>query len=289
MPTMRTPTTIEDLAEEWTSDLIPRTEDRPRTHNQEAWARDGMLIIEDLIPDDLLEPYEAEWLTHNGGPHAVDGAIETYWRPSGWEYVTPYMDHPGLRALVCSDLIGDVVAELIGEPAGVHLNLTGWQSTRRRWHFDQYLNEPYVGGFYVAIWIALDDVDPDAGPFEFVRGSHRWWPPISQAKMKQALGPALGYTPQWPAHSERILTPIFERELHERAAVVEQFLPSRGDVLFWHSRLLHQGSIPRNPALERRGLIAHYSGVTHRPDMPAAQQHPNGGWFFPLAGHQPAR
>jgi ectoine hydroxylase-related dioxygenase (phytanoyl-CoA dioxygenase family) len=196
------------------------------------------------------------------------------------------MHHPELLELCCHPALAAALQELTGEPMAVHLNLTGWRSTRRRWHFDQYLNEPYVGAYYAAAWIALDNIHPDAGPFEYVPGSHRWWPPISQHKMRAALGND-GTGPDWPTHSERILTPLFEAELAARGITPQPFLANRGDVLIWHSRLLHQGSIPRNPHMERRGLIAHFSGIHHRPDMPPAVQHPNGGRYFPLGGRQP--
>jgi len=278
--------TIAELAEEWGPELIPPTERSPKTKMQKQWAKDGVVIVPKLVPEPLLAAYEKEWLAQNGGPNAVLGDTSTYVQPMGWQYATPYMNFPALRAICCCSDLATVMKQLIGEPAGVHLNLTGWQSTRRNWHFDQYLNEPYVGAFYVAVWIALDDISADSGPFEYIPGSHTWWPPISQAKMRAALG-ADGNGPHWPTHSERILTPIFEQEIEDRSLQPVQHIASRGDVLFWHSRLLHRGSIPNDPTLERRALIAHYSGITHRPDMPPAMQHSNGGWFFPLQGMQP--
>lgn len=277
---------IVDLAEDWDQSATPITERQPQTALQKQWAKDGVVIIPNLLPEDLLAAYETEWLTKNGGPDAVLGDVSTYRSPMGWQYATPYVSFPALRSVCCSSEIGNVLQELIGEPAGVHLNLSGWQSTRRNWHFDQYLNEPYVGAFYVAVWIALDDIHPDAGPFEYIPGSHTWWPPISQHKMRQALGPD-GNGPAWPTHSEKILTPIFESEIVRKDLTSTKFLAKRGDVLFWHSRLLHRGSIPNNDSLERRALIAHYSGIQHRPDMPAAVQHERGGWLFPLEGYQP--
>jgi hypothetical protein len=279
---------IDDLAETWPSDLTPLTEQFPQTELQRQWAENGVVILPKLLPEHLLSAYEDEWLAEHGGPWAVLGDPSTYDSPMGWQYATPYMNFPHLRALCCSYELAKVMQELISEPAGVHLNLTGWQSTRRNWHFDQYLNEPYVGAFYVAIWIALDDISADSGPFEYIPGSHKWWPPISQVKMREALG-ADGVGPDWPTHSERILTPLFEQEIADRGLQPTQFLASRGDVLFWHGRLLHRGAIPNDPDLERRSLIAHYSGITHRPDMPPAVQHQDGGWFFPLGGRQPVR
>jgi len=280
--------TIEDLAETWGDEQIPATERMPASPLQSAWRRDGVVVRRGLLDDELMDRYEGAWLHAHGGPAPISGKPSTYASPMGWSHATPYMDCAQLLDVCCDGAIAATLTELIGEPAGVHLNLTGWQSTRRNWHFDQYLNEPYVGAFYVAVWIALDDIDVDAGPFEYVSGSHHWWSPISQAKMRRTLGTD-GEGPDWPTHSERILTPLFERELAERDVTSKIHLPRRGDVLFWHSRLLHRGSIPRDESLERRALIAHYSGIHHRPDMPPAIEHPAGGWFFPLGGRQPVR
>jgi hypothetical protein len=267
--------TLDGLAEEWGVDVVPYPERHPWARSQIAWRDRGVVVYDaGLVAEAAMAAYEDEWRTHNGG------------RRGGWPHATPYMQHPALLELCCQPGLAAALAELTGEPMGVHLNLTGWQSTRRDWHFDQYLNEPYVGGFYAAVWLALDDIHPDAGPFEYVPGSHRWWPPISQAKMRAALG-ADGAGPNWPTHSERILSPLFEAELAERDVTPSRFLGRRGDVLIWHSRLLHRGSVPADDTLERRGLIAHFSGIHHRPDFPAAVQHPAGGWYFPIGGTTP--
>lgn len=277
---------IATLAEHWDETVVPYPERNPETPHQHAWADTGIVIAPGLAPEHLMAAYETEWLTHNGGPDAQPGTPSTYRSAMGWQYATPYVDHPALRALACCGEIADLLTELTGEPMGVHLNLTGWQSTRRNWHFDQYLNEPYVGGFYAAVWLALDDIHPDAGPFQYVPASNTWWPPISQAKMRTALG-SDGNGPDWPTHSERILTPPFEAELAARNVSPTEFIASRGDVLVWHGRLLHRGSTPKDPNRERRGVIMHYSGIHHRPDMPPAVQHELGGWYFPLQGRQP--
>lgn len=262
--------TLDDLAESWPDEVTPATETKPRTKLQKQWSADGVVILPGFADDGLIDAYAAEWEAHAPQPH-------------GWPDATPYMRFPALRALCCDGDLAQVLEQLIGEPAGVHLNLTGWRSTTRNWHTDQYLNGPFVGGYYVAAWIALDDIDDAAGPFEYVPGSHRWFPPISQLQIRAALGDD-GNGPDWPRHSERILTPLFEAELAKRNVTPTRFLARRGDVLLWHSRLLHRGSTPSDPTRERRALIAHFSGIHHRPDMPAASQHELGGWMFPLGG-----
>ena len=114
-----------------------------------------------------------------------------------------------------------------------------------------------------------------------VRGSHRW-PVVTQEKILAAL-PADKRDYRWPTYSEEILTPIFTEEIAKRNAEVVTHLPKRGDVLFWHSRLVHRGSVPNDKKITRRALIAHYSGINHRSDMPTAVKH-NDGWYFPIDG-----
>lgn len=263
-------TTLDDLAEVWTDEDMPPVDradlgDLVLTPLQRQWREHGVVLLPGFLDDDLIDAYCDEWVTHNAE------------RPRGWTYCTPHRDHPALRNLVCNAAVGDVLAELLGEPAGVHLTLTGWRTTTRDWHADQYLNPPGVGGHYAAVWYALDTIHPDSGPFQWVPGSHRW-PPLSQAKVRAALGED-GTGPMWPTHSERLLTPLYTERIdgHE----IHDHLPNRGDVLLWHSRLVHRGSVANDPDMERRALIAHYSGIRHRYDMPAA--YPTaGGWMFPV-------
>ena len=165
-------------------------------------------------------------------------------------------------------------------PMGVHLNLTPWVTTERNWHQDGYLNPDHVTDHYLAVWVALDDIHPDSGPFEFAPGSHRL-PKITHDRMLASLTEKEQASPMWPKYSERILTPLFERLIVKAGMSVATYTPKRGDVLFWHARLLHRGSMANVPGMERRALIAHYSGIHHRPDMPPAVPYGD-GYLFPI-------
>jgi ectoine hydroxylase-related dioxygenase (phytanoyl-CoA dioxygenase family) len=130
--------------------------------------------------------------------------------------------------------------------------------------------------------MALDRIHPDSGPFEWIPGSHVW-PLLRGDKVQSFLtdeersrrdGPLKAY--HWPAYAERFVTPAVEAEIAARGVAPVQFLAERGDVLIWHGRLMHRGSRAKVPAMQRRSLIAHYSGVNHRPDMPARATDENG-------------
>lgn len=263
---MRT-VTLDDLWDEPTElDLAPL--DRPRVEGeqqrsplQEAWARDGFVILPRFLPDRLVDAY----------CDAFDG---------GWGIGTPYLESAEIRDLCCWLPLAVLLEALIGESMGVHLNLTWWRSTERDWHSDNYLNPPEVGGRYAAVWMALADIDPASGPFEYVPGSHRW-PVLRRAKMLAAMGED-GSDPDWPWRSEQLLAPLVDAEIARTGSRVEEFAASKGDVLIWHSRLWHRGSRARVPGMERRALISHFSGLSRTGiDMPTAAPH-GAGWYFVL-------
>lgn len=191
--------------------------------------------------------------------------------PGGWTSPTPYMQVPELLAICCYPPLQRVLRQLIGGPMGLHLNLTGWVSTERTWHQDDYLNPDTVNSWYAAVWFALDTIHPDSGPFQYVPGSHRW-PVMRRERVLALLSPAERSSPQWPRFAERFVTAAYEDEISRTGLPVRSFLGNKGDVLIWHGRLVHRGSKAKVPGMVRRGLVAHYTEVTHRPDLP------NLGW-----------
>jgi ectoine hydroxylase-related dioxygenase (phytanoyl-CoA dioxygenase family) len=122
-----------------------------------------------------------------------------------------------------------------------------------------------------------------------VPGSHRWRV-ITRDKIAQYLDIN---DATWPAQSEELLSPLVAREIaksrhpaygdNTSTNPVVTYLPKRGDVLIWHGRLMHRGSRPNVPGSPRRAVIAHFSGITHRPDMPMpVQDIHTRGWYFPI-------
>ncbi|MEA1674504.1 phytanoyl-CoA dioxygenase family protein [Nitrospirillum sp. BR 11163] len=228
---------------------------------QRQWREEGVAILKGFLPNDLLDPYIAR--------------REQVGRPGGWRSPTPYMQVEELRRICLHPPLMGLLNSLVGEEMLLHLNLTGWVSTERDWHQDEYLSPPFVNSWYAAVWIALDRIHPDAGPFEYIPGSHRW-PLLRGARVRQfmtdeerrlAAVTDSGYD-AWPSVTQSYVAPIVEAEIARRGVEKRAFLAEKGDVLVWHGRLMHRGSPARQPGLERRSLIAHYTGVNHRPDMP---------------------
>ena len=224
--------------------------------------------LDRFFDDELLNKYSRARWRHL--PHAL-----------GWQGPTPYLHVPELRRLCCDGALAQKLEELIGEPMGLHLNLTNWISTERNWHQDDYLNPPTLNSWYLAVWIALDDIHPDAGPFEYVPASHKW-PTMRKEAVKKILPRNHRARTDWPILTQDAVAEAMEAEIARRGAKVERFLAKKGDVLIWHSCLVHRGSQPKNSALLRKAVIAHYSSIHRRPGFKPAVKTSEGGWYFPF-------
>jgi hypothetical protein len=265
--------TYEDITEVDQSDELPpldrlEVDEGSLTERQALFREQGVLRLQGLIPQAAMDAYSQARTRALG----VAG---------NWKSGTPYMHVPELLSLCCNAGLGAVLEELISEPMGVHLNLTDWRSTERNWHQDDYLNPPRLKSWYVAVWMALDDISEDAGPFEYVPGSHRW-PVMRREKVLQTLPQAHRAREDWPSLTQGAVSRACLEEVQRRGAKVERFVARKGEVLIWHSRLIHRGSEPKDPTLLRKALIAHYSSIHRRPGFPPAVQASEGGWYFPI-------
>ncbi len=269
LPRMPGPS-YEDVSEEMDDDSLPPLDRRgvdvsTLTDDQRQWYEQGFVLKERFIPDEILDAY---W-----------GVRSKLDRPGGWSCPAPYMHVPEVLDLACYRPLTDLLEELIGEPMGVMLNLTGIVSTERNWHQDDYLNYPGTKTWYAAVWFAIDDVDPDSGPFQYVPGSHKW-PALRRDQVKMFLPPDERDTDSWPKLTERFLNELIEQEIETRKAEVRSFVAGKGDILIWHGRLMHRGSVANVPGRQRMSFISHYTGLNHWALGPDVSRHRDGGLYF---------
>lgn len=265
------PHTLSDFCEHVPDELRPPLDresvDGPLTVYQQCWRDGGYLILPGFIPPALIDAYAEAFeffVVNNGTTGNVGNPAAA---AIGLGIGTPYMQVSEIRDLCLYAPLMEILRGLIGGDMGMHLNLTGWKSTERNWHQDDYLNPDYINGHYAAVWFALDDIHPDAGPFEFVPQSHARLDVCRGEKVRAAL-PTEKQNADWPRAAEAILDDLYEAEIERLGLRVQSWCGQKGDVLIWHPWLLHRGSRPKNPDLLRPTIITHYSAISHRRDMP---------------------
>jgi hypothetical protein len=233
--------------------------------DQLFYRRNGYLIKEGLIPDELTAPYLAE-------RQAVTDEHLSIWGGS-------YMALQSMREVCLYAPLVDLIEKLIGEPVGLFLTLSGLETTRRTWHQDFYLKPGYENVDYCAAWIAVGDVHPDSGPYEYVPGSHRL-PSMRQELIWEWLTPEERESAANYRIAETFVTDACARMVVEQELEPRFFLPKRGDVLIWHHSLLHQGSKANARSRMRPGLIAHYNSLAKQRELGRSmRQMTNGKWY----------
>jgi diketogulonate reductase-like aldo/keto reductase len=262
-----------EISQPFSDNMVPLLDQnavslRGITADQQHWRDHGYVIKKNFIDHGLIDEYLEirRKLNLGSGP---------------FPDITPYLNHSVIRDICCSRELNYLLVDLLGEELGVHFLLADFKSTERGWHQDDYLNPADTMSRYAAVWMAMGDVDPDSGPFEFIPGSHKW-PCLRRDKVQALVAPEARETGDhtWAVVAEYFVNKSVDAHIKETGADVAKFIAKKGDILIWHGKLMHRGSIPINSKLLRPGLIAHYSNVRSRRDFGAEITRHNGGGYF---------
>ena len=100
-----------------------------------------------------------------------------------------------------------------------------------------------------ASWLALEDVRPGSGEFEFVPGSHA---------VPEYLHPGMskGHNDDMGTYAE--VLEHMKADCLSRGRTTERFEAKKGDILIWHADLLHGGAKIEDPSSTRMSLVTHF-------------------------------
>ena len=215
------------------------------------YKENGYIILKNAVPSDLISAYETVWLE----AHSNDGEITSI---QGWQNSNSFQEHSEILDILCHENIYNFL-NLINDNLTLHLSFTTWTSTRKSWHQDSVTSDKSDARNYVGVWVALDDVSIDSGPFQFVPGSHEW-----------DLDFDYIYAPD---HTERVAKILNEKILETNSSVFA-FTAEKGDVLIWDGHLVHGAGNPKPDNFLRKSLIGHYS-----PKISSSTDHRAGKYF----------
>lgn len=156
-----------------------------------------------------------------------------------------------VRAIAANQAILDLLAKLYGRGAFPFQTLNFPVGTQQEAHTDAVHFSSLPERFMCGVWLAMEDIGPDAGPLFYLPGSHRW-PLLTNSMIgRRGYGSAL-HSAQAPfAQGWRSLC-----DAH--GATEEAFLARKGQALIWTANLLHGGSHQSDPRLTRWSQVTHY-------------------------------
>lgn len=145
----------------------------------------------------------------------------------------------------------DLLSRLYGRRAFPFQTLNFPVGTQQHLHSDSVHFSSLPERFMCGVWLAMEDIHPDAGPLTYVPGSHKW-PILSNAMIGRR-----GFRSQ--ADSAQTPYEAAWRMLAETSgSMAEIFVPKKGQALIWTANLLHGGSPQIDPRLTRWSQVTHY-------------------------------
>ncbi|CAB5222150.1 Phytanoyl-CoA dioxygenase [uncultured Caudovirales phage] len=207
----------------------------------EFYNDNGFVVFENAINNDLIANYE-----HS----SINEEIKNNKLQKGFVEGHQYLEYPEILDILCEDTIFDFF-ENVGSLFSLHTSLSANVSSERDWHRDFVWDHKHGADNYMGVWVALEDISSDAGPFEAIPGSHNWNLDYSRLSTEELTTvPSKG-------------SDYMQEEIDKKGVEPFQFLAKRGDILFWHGHLIHRGSLPKNQNATRKTLIGHYCANAH--------------------------
>jgi len=214
--------------------------DAPEAHKAFArdLARDGLAIID--LGDDLLDLCDR--IDAETAHHFESGATRVHdaWRRS--EAIRRVATHPEILARL---------ALAYGREPFPFQSLNFHRGSQQDIHADTLHFHAEPGGFMCGVWLALEDVRPEAGPLVYYPGSHRL-PVLTMAEAGAEDG---GTT---AANYNDLYGPAIRRQLDEAGLKPNLAMLRKGQIAVWAANLAHGGSKMLDPASTRRSLVLHY-------------------------------
>lgn len=158
-------------------------------------------------------------------------------------------------------------------------SLTCKHGTEQHTHQDFAFVVSQIPSHLAASWIALEDVDPDAGPLACYPGSQFC------SKFDFGGGSGMFLTPD-STQNDVDFAKHLETEMAKLGIEPTYLTAKKGDVLMWHASLVHAGSKAVDNHLTRRSFVSHYSSVEaypfdrRQPDVEPVRYVLNGGQVF---------
>lgn len=156
-----------------------------------------------------------------------------------------------VRAIAANDEVLSLLGKLYGRRAFPFQTLNFPVGTEQHLHSDSIHFSSIPERFMCGVWLAMEDIEVDAGPLTYLAGSHKW-PILSNVMIARRGWRSALDSAQAPFESvwSALVANSQERQ--------EVFLPKKGQALIWAANLLHGGSVQHNKTLTRWSQVTHY-------------------------------
>jgi hypothetical protein len=156
-----------------------------------------------------------------------------------------------VRRIAANEEILDLLSKLYGRRSFPFQTLNFPVGTQQSLHSDSIHFSSVPERFMCGVWLAFEDVSPDAGPLVYLPGSHKW-PILSNSMLGRTGAPHRG------GAAQDAFQTTWDALVDASNLKPQRFLPKKGQALIWAANLLHGGDIQNDPTLTRWSQVTHY-------------------------------
>lgn len=164
---------------------------------------------------------------------------------------------PGFSKAIINCLTTENISTVLSILSGAS-NHTMWQnmffdkSTGTVEHQDHYYLDTNPAGHLIGAWYSLENINPEAGCFFVLPGSHKGQI-IEREEIVSSKKGIEGYFADHEKMRQNISNLIRDNSYEYKALPL-----NKGDVLFWHPGTIHGAYKNENPQFSRKSFTAHF-------------------------------
>jgi hypothetical protein len=158
---------------------------------------------------------------------------------------------PDVKAIAANAQVLVLLGKLYGREAFPFQTLNFPVGTEQHPHTDSVHFSSQPERFMCGVWLAFEDMHPDAGPLVYYPGSHKW-PILTNAMIGRRGWGSTAPSAQTP------FEPVWQAMVDASGLEPEIFLARKGQALIWAANLLHGGSRQNDPTRTRWSQVTHY-------------------------------
>lgn len=209
----------------------------------------GYAVID--FPDDALDERIERIQAYLAPQFGVDLSNPQSVNEPGQRIQDAWIYSDDIRAIASNPAILDLLRKLYGRAAFPFQTLNFPVGTQQHLHSDSIHFSSIPERFMCGVWLAMEDVEADAGPLTYLPGSHRW--PVLNNTMIGRQG--------FNEPRERAQAPFekaWDALVRGSSRTQEVFLARKGQALIWAANLLHGGSPQHDMRRTRWSQVTHY-------------------------------
>jgi hypothetical protein len=222
---------------------------------REAWLRDGLVTLPGLVSPQVVDRHVAAVAALRA--EVPNGRDE---HGLGDRIGQLHQKLPELLDTVDSERLLQFVSWALDDEPLLFASLNFDRGTQQESHVDliYFCTEPLYA--MVGVWIALEDIDLNAGPLFYHLGSHHWsfdYPGQAAAEATELAGDDLGREAN--AWLDRL-----RARVEANGSAKAPMAIKKGDAVVWHAKLAHGGMPRLKPELSRKSVVYHFIGANSR-------------------------